>query len=363
MKLLLNNFIAVFFARGLTKAYKLYRACPTAITACNLTKAQWRAGYRDTAYVSATNTLRAYPREPLAKATYEDVRRRYAKALLSKAIHTLNDDSRIENIVRVADLFRTLNFSEKSLAVLNRFRQRYPESWALEFAAGQAHFTRYRTEHHTEDLNSAVAHLRQACSLSPENYKVLFFLSLVCAHAGFLNEALDVCNNIPLRLPADPKALSLHSQISKAISCRVHAKEAIERQDTELSGSADCHQDAALPISALSASITEQIIALEDVLGFFIFDQHGRTITSKVVENKHFTLDSGEQASWKIVSSSRFGAAQIGVGELRSCVLCGTDWDIVIKAVQQLNVVVFVDGHNGQEVLDAIDHTSIPKAL
>lgn len=333
----LTKLFAPFFAARLTKATLKHRVAPNTATTVELAWALLRAGKTNEAFATITSARKAYPEDSRVRTAYSSIRTRYAKTLLTRTLEELKSDSRVENHVRAAELFRTLGQSEKALSLLERLQGNFPEDWSIEFAIGQVYFSRFRESNHPADLTEAVSRLEQARQKGGDNYKVRYFLALVCAHASQHRKALEVLEAILADCPADARALALRHQVEKAVAEIARSKAAEDTGDGLL-------DSAASSAGSDATRVVSRLVEEAGVTGVFAFNDDGEATASSFRPGGAFDLTDGSAHAWSLVESCKSDAGHIGVGSVNSCVLEGTDWQILLRLGAGHHLVVFLDG-------------------
>ena len=348
---MLSKLLMPFHKSALRRAVRCHKTQPSAASTVRLAKALVKTGRPDEAYSLITSGRRLFPDDKLIRSRYEAVRTSYAKSLLSKAMLELKRDKSLERFILAVDLLRALGQTEKALALVARIRDQFPDSWAIEFAVGQIYFSRFRDAHHPADLTDSLRHLRLARALSSKNYKILFFLALICTHAGLLDEARECCDEILQSLPADPKALSLRAQIESSAAVREELSTAAPRR-AEGSPSVPCVDGDTVESAAIA--FADRLSSSNEVLGVFAFDDKGKLLVERSKQSPTFQLGECAEVIWKMVSTSRSDASHIGVGCLQSCLLSGDDWQVAIRIGDGFHVAAFAGGGILTGLLDEI---------
>jgi tetratricopeptide (TPR) repeat protein len=339
-------FSKIFFpihAIGLRWARARFESHPDAGSAVRLSRALLRIGKVNEAYSAIATGRREFPESPAVNKVYESIRARYAKDLLSSAMRSLKHDKRLENFVRAADLLRTLGEFEKALAILGQVAPAHPNNWRIEFAIAQTFFNRFRALHHPADLTESLKHLRLARDHNPDNLKVLFFLALTCAHARLYREAGRFIDLLLKRAPGDAKALALKTQIKQAAAgpqvrgdvSRLSAFQTSIAQPA--SGTSETHVE-------LAQRIVEKAAEIPETLGAFVFDGKGGSIAKIVRVSDVFDFSVGDAVIHGMVKSCRADADRIGIGALESCVLTGDGWQVLLRSMDELSVLAFLEG-------------------
>ncbi len=295
---------------------------------------------------------RSFPADANVRRTYEAIRLGYARLLLRKTLDSLKHDKRVDNYLRAADLLRTLGQWEKALSILQKVRPTYPDHWGIEFAVGQVYFSLFRKSRHPADLTECLDGLRRANELNPGNYKVLFFLALTCARVKLFNEALSAVEAILSAIPADQRALALEVQIRRL--------QAEEQSREELEAPLADRQDGAAgtdPTPAPPEAITRFIAKASEIpesIGVLAFDSSGNVIGTHFKQNSLFDLTNCDEPARAMAVTCRVDADRIGIGSLQSCVMCGETWQVVIRAVDDMDVVAFLEGTKAAPMLEAL---------
>jgi hypothetical protein len=84
------------------------------------------------------------------------------------------------------------------------------------------------------------------------------------------------------------------------------------------------------------------------------FDNNGNLIGSHFKQNPLFDLTNCDEPARAMAVTCRVDADRIGIGNLQSCVICGETWQVVIHAVDDVDVVAFLEGTNAAPVVEAL---------
>jgi len=334
----------------------LHRRKPSERSTIRLSRLLLLTGRTAEAYATISAARKTAPQSEAIRLHYTVVKTEYAAALLSKTLHILKKDTRLENFLRAADLLRTIGQSEKAIAILNKIQAQYPDNWRLEFALGQVYFSRYRDSRHPADLTEALAHLRLARDCAPRNYRVLFLTALVCTNAGLFDEALANTREIRKVLPRDVRALALETQIRQITAATTGSADSTDlSQETTTSEHDSAESAGAMTHSRRAAEILlDRAFALESTACGFVWSTDGDYLASRFREHSHPCFMNGEELLWEMVQGSVVDAAHIGIGQLCSCFLAGTEWTILMRAVDDVIVCIFVEGEHSASSLERL---------
>lgn len=322
-----------------------YRSRPDAKSATRLACALIRAGKANEAYSTIAAARRNFPESEATRKAYELIRVQYAKSLLDKTMHALKHDRRLENFVRAADLMRTIGQTEKALSILDQIKSEHANNWAFEFAIGQIYFSRFREAHHPADLTESLNHLRAARQQNPRNYKVLSFMALTCAHAALYDEAMDCITAILEVLPTDPKALSLKAQVERARGSARLRPPAVQHH---------AHHEGAPVQTAAEGEwssdggkrLVDRLLELPEVVAALAFTDAGDLIASQRRESQHFDFGHCTESAWNMIKGCKADSEHIGIGQLQSCMLSGPHWQILIRTIEETNVVAYMEAEH-----------------
>lgn len=346
MSIIFGSFLMPFFRLRLKRATAAHQAGVTAESTTRLALALLQVDKCDEAYATITTGRKHFPGSTAVAKAYESIRVRYAKRLLKTTMHQLKHDGRIETSIRAADLLRTLGQSEKALAILERVLTLHGSNWAVLYALGQVYFNRFREIGHPADLHEALKQLRLAREQSPRNYRILFFFALVATTAQLFDEALDSVESILAIVPTDPKILALKRQIEANRESQGAGAAAGEpglfapgQSVPGVRSTASTSADAALPEHCIDA-----LFEAAETVGVFVISDYGDILAARCKDTNLFDLSDCNESVVKMVEASRIDSDHIGIGKLRNCVISGADWQVAVKACDNISVVVFLEG-------------------
>ena len=99
-------------------------------------------------------------------------------------------------------------------------------------------------------------------------------------------------------------------------------------------------------------SAMENLREIEGVVALFLLDQEGNMLDRFVEENDVFSFEDGDDPLRAMVRTCRFDASRIGIGELRSCMIYGEGWQVIIRAFESMQVAGFFKSYPHGEALE-----------
>lgn len=341
---LLKTFLSPLLEASVTKAQRRYQATPDAASTAGLATALSRAGRSSDAYLLINSGRRSFPRDVKIRKAFDIVRKRYAKALLAKTLEALRHDSKVESFIRAAGLLRTLGQWKRAISLLDKAGMAFPDHWGIEFAVGQIYLGRYKQSNQPADLNLCLESLRRARELNQDSYKVLFFLALTCTRTFLYEEALSAVESILETVPGDQKTLALRTHIERARAADARLRDQADEPAEEAVQPSKA-QTASAAAEAAAQKLIEKVTGyIPETLGAFVLAADGSLLGGQARSNSCFNLDGCNDSVASMALSCRNDTDRIGIGTLQSCVLTGDSWQVVIRAVDDMSLVAFLEG-------------------
>ena len=341
-----------FPAMRLRKAREKYRAQPEEKGAVKVAKLLLTLGRGREALRSIKESRRLFPTSSMVNSTYLTVKRHQAKMTLAKTKRSLKRNKSVGDFLKASDLYRTLGEFGKAFDCLKKADQLYPDHWGVHLTRAKVYFSRFREQRGASDSARCLEHLRQARELNPQNYQTLLHLAIVASQLGMLDDANEAVDAILAMVPTDPRALAIRAHNARA---EVAAQEAPAAEAPAFdSSSEESAERSTAPITrgetdGESAEIFERLGELEGVKGIFSFRGDGSLAFSSTRPNASFDFSDCIDSVKSMVSSCRFDANNLGVGELQSCALSGADWEVYLRSVEDDFVVLFGEQGPGRD--------------
>ena len=99
-------------------------------------------------------------------------------------------------------------------------------------------------------------------------------------------------------------------------------------------------------------SAVENLREIEGVVGLFLFDQEGNMLDRFVEENDVFSFEESDDPLRAMIRTCRSDASRIGIGDLRSCMIYGEGWQVIIRAFENMQVAGFFKSYPHGEALE-----------
>ncbi|MGZ5586722.1 MAG: tetratricopeptide repeat protein [Methylobacter sp.] len=128
-----------------------------------------------------------------------------AERAYREALHL--DPNRTSAYVNLADLFRQINRDNDAEVLLQEGLARQPQAAVLHHSVGLLQVRK-------ENLDAALASLKKAVELAPEETQFRYVYAVALSSVGHIDEAWGVVEAGLKRTPGDPSLNALHSQLA-----------------------------------------------------------------------------------------------------------------------------------------------------
>ena len=120
-------------------------------------------------------------------------------------------------------------------------------------------------------------------------------------------------------------------------------------------------------IAAAAAStevLLERLKDIEGSVGVFAFNEDGALLGASKDQNNTFTFPEGDEAVRSMLQTCHNDVSRIGIGEFRSCLICGEGWQTIVRSFDNVEIVGFFEAYPHGEALEhEIDDVVCESAL
>lgn len=339
-------FFSPFLGARLKKARAHYEDQPGALSAVDLAEVLVKSGENEEAFQVVSEAKRRFPGDAVLQKTYNSIRKERAQKKLKSVSRRLRRGSDVDMYLQAAGLCRTLGNFKSAIAYIEKAAHAYPDHWHVEFALGQLYFSRFADLHKHEDSVTCLEHLRRARELNPRSRKVLLFLALTTTRLGHYDEATPLVETVLRQFPEDPQALSIQTYIERATAGPARGRAGAVRKGR-----------TTRPVISPEDTVRVQRIlqsaeALPSISAVYTFDKEAVLIDSTLKPNDVFKLEGTEGAVGALANGCKLDATRMGMGELQSCLILGTGWQILVRSLEGFDVVAFLNEASPESITD-----------
>jgi tetratricopeptide (TPR) repeat protein len=315
---------------GLTRAFRLwaarrrYRHRPGPKQATALASLLAQSGDRPEALEILRKARLAFPEAPEPRRLHETLWSEAAGAEVAALEQAVATAPRVEDMVRLIELHRSLKNFDRCLTVIREAERRFRDSWPVKLAAGKALYHRFLNKRSPEDGAKAVEFLRQAIHLKPDCTRAFLYLAALLAERGRPADALRVADALLKLTPGDERARRLRTRLAGMRPAGEPPAGGAKKAGTG-AGKGDLTQSL--------AGLLERLRENPAVFGALLFGAEGNLIGSHAVPNEHFAVEGHEAAVAVLAKAARTAADRIGIGRLRTCSIEGDPWRIYFGEV------------------------------
>ena len=287
------------------------------------------------------NAKRRFPDHRAVGKLYHSEKTKQALKSLRKIDRLLESDRNLGLLSKACDLAAALGDFDKAARYAGDASRLQPNHWQTHQILGKLYFHRFNSTREDYDSEQALAHLNEAYQLQPQEYDTLLLLSLMLARTGSFQGAHDLIEYMLEVHPGDPKGSQLLGHVNHCL------RQPAERAVAPL-------QDHA-PLENITPNLQtamENLREIEGVVALFLLDQDGNLLDRFVEENDVFNFEDGDDPLRAMVRTCRFDASRIGIGELRSCMIYGEGWQVIIRAFENMQVAGFFKSYPHGEALE-----------
>lgn len=327
--------------RWLRKAIRRYRADPGPSQSIRLARLFAKLGDGEKAIEVLQGAKKRFPDHRTIDRLYRTERTKQALKSLRKLDRLLENDRNLTLLSKACDVAVALGDFDRAAQYAGEANRLQPDHWQSHQVLGKLYFHRFNTTHDEQDSEQALAHLNEAYRLQPQQYDTLLLLSLMLARTQNLAAAQDLTAYLLEVHPGDPKGKQLLAHIQHCL------RQPAERAAKPL-------QDHA-PLETLTPNLQtamENLREIEGVVALFLLDQEGKILDRFVENNDVFSFDDGDESLRAMVKTCRFDASRIGIGELRSCMIYGEGWQVIVRAFENMQVAGFFKSYPHGEALE-----------
>ena len=334
MLCLISTILAVMRRRRLESALKRYRAEPTARRSIALAQLLYRCGHDTKALRVIGEACARHPDNAAVERTRQQLRARQADANLRRLVRLASSDPHLGALARGCDLAGRLGQFKTARKFVAAAQKHFPDLSQSDLIAAKYHFHRFNAKKQQGDLNATLEYLQSAYALDPQDYEVLFLYTLTLARSRDFETAQIVAAELQELYPHDDRVGALLSHIEAAQSTGSDASQA----DAVALGDA--------------AAVMSSLIEIEGSVGVFLFDGSGELVDQHTVETDTFSFAEGLEPIQAMLRTCMNDANRIGIGELNACLLCGDEWQAIVRSRGNMHVVGFFECYPHGEVLE-----------
>lgn len=300
-----------------------------------------RLGDGEKALKVLANARRRFPDHRGVEKLYRAEKTRQAIRSLKRIDRLLQSDRSLRLLSKACDLAAALGDFDKAAHYAGEASRLHPNHWQTHLILGKLYFHRFNSTRDDYDREQALTHLNTSYELQPQSYDTLLLLGLMLARTGNFPEARDLIEYLLELQPHDPRAEQLLGHIRHCL-----------RQPAERA--AEPLQDHG-PLEKITPTIQaamENLREIEGVVGLFLFDLDGRLLDRFTDENDVFSFTESDDPLRAMIRTCRFDAARIGIGELRSCMIYGEGWQVIIRSFESMQIAGFFKSYPHGEALE-----------
>ena len=333
---IISSFLNSFRRRRLKKAVQRYKASPGPRQSITLARLLLKSGKGEKALKLLSESRRRFPKHRGISKLYRSQRTRQALRLLKRTKRLLKSESSLRLLGKACDLAAALGNFDKAATYAEEANRLYPNHWRTHLIHGKLYFHRYNATRADSDRELTLTHLNEAYELNSQNYDTLLLLALMLARTGDRKWAQKVAQFLLEVYPDDPKGTQLLGHIEQSL-----------RQGTADSGD-DSFEGLAASINAAMDNLRE----IEGAVGLFLFDQDGNMLDCFSEENDVFSFSERDEPLRAMIKTCRFDASRIGIGDLRSCMIYGEGWQVIIRSFDSMQIAGFFKSYPHGEALE-----------
>jgi tetratricopeptide (TPR) repeat protein len=322
----------------LKKAFQLraarqrYRRRPGPREAMELGRLLVETGDRPQAMDLLQAARRSYPKATELRKLHETLLAKAAASEIQVLERALRSGATAEELARLIELHRSLRNFDRCLQVVQEAERRFPDSWLLKLAAGKAFYHRYVLGRSRDDGLRAVESLRRVWKMKPDCARALLYLSALLCELGQREEAAAAADDLVHLAPTNERAKRLRARLRDGAPRSAQP----ERQRVAAPG-----QGRPPSEPAVLAGVMEELVGNPAVLGAFIFDAEGATLKKHVVHANRFDMDGHEGSIFALARAARFASENIGIGDLRTCLIEAASFRVHIADLGTSMVAAF----------------------
>jgi hypothetical protein len=148
------------------------------------------------------------------------------------------------------------------------------------------------------------------------------------------------------QFPEDPQALSIQTYIERAVAGPARGRAGAGRKGRP-----------SRPVTSPEDTVRLQRIlqsaeALPSISALYAFDRKAGLIDSTMKPSDVFNLEGTEEAVGALAHGCKLDAARMGMGDLQSCLILGTGWQILVRSMEGFDVVAFLNEPSPESITD-----------
>ncbi len=327
--------------RRLRKAIKRYRSSPGPGQSMRLARLFAELGDGEKAVKVLANARRRFPDHRTVDKLYRAQKTKQAMRSLRRIDRLLETDRSLRLLSKACDLAAAVGDFDRAARYAGEASRFHPNHWQSHLILGKLYFHRFNSTRDEYDREQALTHLNESYELQPGNYDTLLLLSLMLARTGNFQAAHELTEYLLELAPQDPKATQLLGHIRHCLrQPSEHAPEQLKD-----------HRQLESITPNLQAAM-ENLREIEGVVGLFLLDQEGNMLDRFVEENDVFDFDESDDPLRAMIRTCRSDASRIGIGDLRSCMIYGEGWQVIIRAFESMQVAGFFKSYPHGEALE-----------
>lgn len=298
-----------------------------------------------------TLAKRRYPEHKRIQRAYRTTKRQQASRALKRVERRLKHDRTLRLLSKACDLCCATQQYDKATGFADEATKLYPDNWQTHFILGKLYFQRSNKSGSSDDHEQAITHIDRAYQLNPDDYDVLLLLAISLARVEEYGVALEIAGRIIELWPEDPRASQLVRHVEQVRDSSPDGP--FENEFNDVVDSPTNQFDTLL----------DQLRRVEGQSGAFIIDAEGAVIRSSAQESDNFTLSEAQGPIESMIRACHVEVSRIGIGQFQSCLICGIDWQVLVRSFDLFDLVVFCEGSHGEEldneISDLVENSAI----
>lgn len=345
---LIFTFLKSLRRRRLQKSLARYKASRGPRECVRLAWLLFKYGYGNQAIQVISDARRQHPKHGGIKRNYRRLKTLQVSRSLKRVSPLVTENASLRMLSKACDLACALGNYDQAAHYAAEATRLHPDNWQSHFVLGKLYFHRFNSTRDEYDQEQALTHLGQAYQLNPENCEVLFLLAFTLARLDEYETAREILHYLLDLRPHDSKGIQLLDFIEINL-----------RQQTR-SGPAS----AAAVANADINIVVERISEIEGNVGIFAFNEGGALLGRSEGKNSTFIFPESDDAIRSMLTTCHNDVSRIGIGEFRSCLLCGEGWQAIVRSFNDFEIVAFFENYpHGEELEHEIDEVVQESAL
>lgn len=300
-----------------------------------------KLGDGDKAIKVLANARRRFPNHRAVDRLYRTQKTKQAMRSLRRIDRLLETDRSLRLLSKACDLAAVLGDFDKAARYAGEASRLHPNHWQAHLILGKLYFHRFNSTRDDYDREQALTHLNESYELQPQNYDTLLLLALMLARTGNFQAAHDLTEYLLEVHPNDAKGRQLLGHIRHCL-----------RQPSEQAAVPLKDHGPLERITPNTQAAMENLREIEGVVGLFLFDKEGNMLDRFVEDNDVFSFSEDDDPLRAMIKTCRFDASRIGIGDLRSCMIYGEGWQVIIRAFETMQVAGFFKSYPHGEALE-----------